>query len=108
MNSEQDWKKQEREGKMKKSLRSKLSLLGKRVKRMGEEGTIVISSFKGQVPEYFIMFKEDDLEQLEGTPFKVWNDEKWEFLEDGVDVFFELTEEEKEFLNLIEGVVSKI
>lgn len=48
------------------------------------------------------------MSKLVGTPFKVWNDEKWEFLEDGIDIVFELTEEEKEFLNLREGVVSKI
>lgn len=70
-NESDDWKKYEKEGKLRKSLRNKLSLLGKRVKRMGEEGTIVIDSFDGEEPEYFIMFKENDMEQLLGLPFEI-------------------------------------
>lgn len=107
MNYTDDWKKYEIEGKMRKTLKSKLSLLGKRVNRMGEEGTIVISSFKGKEPEYFIMFKENDMEQLLGLPFKIWDDNKEKFVEDNNDIvpFFELTDDEKDFLNLKDGVL---
>lgn len=109
-NESDDWKKYEKEGKLRKSLRNKLSLLGKRVKRMGEEGTIVIDSIDGEEPEYFIMFKENDMEQLLGLPFEIWDDNKGEFVEDSDDInpFFELTDEEKDFLNLKDGFVSII
>lgn len=102
------WKKYEKEGKLRKSLRNKLSLLGKRAKRMGEEGTIVIDSFDGEEPEYFIMFKEDDMEQLLGSPFEIWDDSKGKFVEDNDDPFFELTDEEKDFLDLKDGFASSI
>jgi hypothetical protein len=110
-NESEDWKKYEREGKLRKSLRNKLSLLGKRVRRMGEYGTIVIGSFDDEDPEYFIMFKEnDDMEQLLGLPFEIWDDNKGKFVEDSNDInpFFELTDEEKDFLNLKDGFVSSI
>lgn len=105
-----DWKKYEIEGKLRKSLRNKLSLLGKRVKRMGEEGTIVVDSFNGEEPEYFILFRENDMEQLLGLPFKIWDDNKEKFVEDSNDIvpFFKLTDEEKDFLNLKNGFVSSI
>lgn len=77
-NESEDWKKYEIEGKMRKSLKSKLPLLGLKVRRKGrkkfEEGTIVIDSFDGKELEYFIMFKEDDMEQLLGLPFQYWNE----------------------------------
>lgn len=109
-NDSNDWKKYEKEAKLRKSLRSKLPLLGKKVKRMGEEGTIVIDSFDREEPEYFIMFKEDDMEQLLGLPFEIWDDNKGKFVEDinGIIPFFELTDEEKDFLNLKDGFVSNI
>ena len=110
LNESEDWRHYEKEGKIRKSLREKLPLLGKRVKRMGEEGTIVIDSFDGEEPEYFIMFKEDDLEQLIGLPFEIWDDNKVKFVEDSDDInpFFELTDEEKDFINLKDGIVKNI
>ena len=109
-NESDDWKKYEKEGKLRKSLRNKLSLLGKGVKRKDEEGTIVIDSFDGEEPEYFMMFKENDMEQLLGLPFEIWDDNKGKFVEDSNDInpFFELTDEEKDFLNLKDGFVSSI
>lgn len=103
-NESEDWKKLEREGKMRKSLRNKLQLLGKRVRRMGEEGIIVIDSFSGEEPEYFIMFDENDMEQLIGLPFEIWDETKSKFIKDNADIipFFKLTIEEKDFLNLNE------
>ena len=105
-NNSNDWKKFEIDGKIKKTLRNKLSLLGKRVKRMGEEGIVVIDSFNGKEPEYFIMFKEDDLEQLTGLSFEIWDEQKGKFVEDSNDlILFDLTDEEKEFLNLKDGIL---
>ena len=98
-----DYKEIEKHCKMIKLLKNKLSLLGKRVKRMGEEGSIVIDSFDNSEPEYFIMFSKEDLEQLIGLPFEIWDKSKNKFVEDNNDIipFFDLTNEEKEFLNLI-------
>jgi hypothetical protein len=95
---------------MKKYRQSAGLPIGKRVRRMGEEGTIVIDSFDGEEPEYFIMFKENDMEQLLGLPFEIWDDNKGKFVEDSNDInpFFELTDEEKDFLNLKDGFVSSI
>lgn len=103
------WKQKEIEGVLRKSIRAKLSLLGKRVRRMGEEGTIVINSFDGKEPEYFIMFKEDDMEQLLGLPFEIWDDNKGKFVENSNDInpFFKLTDEEKDFLKLKENKIIK-
>jgi len=103
------WKQQEIEGKLRKSIQAKLPLLGKKVRRMGEEGTIVLDSFEGEEPEYFIMFKENDLEQLLGLPFEIWDDNKEKFVEDNNDInlFFELTDIEKDFLNLKENKIVK-
>lgn len=103
-NESENWKKLEKEGKMRKVLKNKLQLLGKRVKRMNEEGTIVIDSFDGEEPEYFIMFGDNDLEQLIGLPFEIWSEEKGKFIKDNdsINPFFELTFEEKDFLNLNE------
>ena len=100
-----DWKEQERQGKLRKALKNKLGLLGMRVRRKGrsswEEGTIVIDSFDGEDLEYFIKYKEDDMEQLIGLPFEIWDESKNKFVEDSNDikVFFDLTDEEKEFYN---------
>lgn len=113
-NESEDWKKYEIEGKMRKSLKSKLPLLGLKVRRKGknkfEEGTIVIDSFDGKELEYFIMFKEDDMEQLIGLPFQYWNDSlnKWEDENfSSKEMFFELTDEEKQFLNIYENLPLK-
>lgn len=100
-----DWKEQERQGRLRKELKNKLALLGKRVRRKGrsswEEGTIVIDSFDGKELEYFIKYKEDDMEQLIGLPFEIWDEEKNKFVEDNDDikVFFNLSDEEREFYN---------
>lgn len=113
-NESEDWKKYEIEGKMRKSLKSKLPLLGLKVRRKGrkkfEEGTIVIDSFDGKELEYFIMFKEDDMEQLIGLPFQYWNESlnKWEDENfSSKEMFFELTDEEKQFLNIYENLPLK-
>jgi hypothetical protein len=113
-NESEDWKKYEIEGKMRKSLKSKLPLLGLKVRRKGrkkfEEGTIVIDSFDGKELEYFIMFKEDDMEQLLGLPFQYWNESlnKWEDENfSGKEICFELTDEEKEFLNIYSNLPFK-
>lgn len=96
------WQQQEILGRIRKSIRNKLSLLGKRVKRMGEEGTIVVCSpeWNGRNPEYFIEFKENDCEQLLGLPFQIWDDDKGRFVDDRDDILFDLTDEEKEYLNI--------
>ena len=100
-----DWKEQERQGRLRKQLKNKLNLLGKRVRRKGrsswEEGTIVIDSFDGEDLEYFIKYKEDDMEQLIGLPFEIWDEAKNKFVEDNNDikVFFDLTDDEREFYN---------
>jgi hypothetical protein len=108
----ENWKQQEIEGKIKKSIRSKLGLLGKRVRRMGEEGIIVICApdWNGKEPEYFIEFKDNDCEQLLGLPFKIWDDNKDCFVEEinGIQAFFTLTDKEKEFLNIDDSVLRKI
>lgn len=103
------WKQQENLGKIRKSIRSKLSLLGKRVKRMGEEGTIVVCAPKwnGRTPEYFIEFRENDCEQLIGLPFQVWDDDKGRFVDDRDDIIFDLTEEEIEYLNIDDDFILK-
>jgi hypothetical protein len=105
----EEWQKLEIEGKMRKTLRSKLGLLGKPVRRMFEEGIIVIDSFPGEEPEYFIMFAENDLEQLLGLPFEIWDEVKQRFVEDNDDIkpFFDLTDEEKAFLKLDENQILK-
>ena len=72
----EEWQRLEIEGKIRKALKGKLGLLGKPARRMFEEGIIVIDSFPGEKPEYFIMFAEDDLEQLLGLPFEIWDEEK--------------------------------
>ena len=48
-------------------------------------------------------FSKEDLEQLIGLPFEIWDKSKNKFVEDNNDIipFFDLTNEEKEFLNLI-------
>ena len=58
---------------------------GKRVRRKGrnkwEEGIVVVDKFEEvDYEEEFIKFAEDDLEQLIGLPFQVWNEERktWE------------------------------
>lgn len=100
-----DWKEQERQGKLRKILKNKLALLGMRARRKGrsswEEGIIVIDSFDGEDLEYFIKYKEDDMEQLIGLPFEIWDESKNKFVEDSNDIklFFDLTDEEKEFYN---------
>jgi hypothetical protein len=106
----ENWQKLEIEAKIRKSLRNKLSLLGKRVKRLGEEGSIVIDFFEGEEPEYFIMFKENDMEQLLGLTFEIWDDNKGKFIKDNGDMnpFFELTDEEKNFLNLKDGFLKSL
>lgn len=113
-NESEDWKKYEIEGKMRKSLKSKLPLLGLKVRRKGRllssPGRVVIDSFDGKELEYFIMFKEDDMEQLIGLPFQYWNESlnKWEDENfSGKEMFFELTDEEKQFLNIYENLPLK-
>lgn len=104
-NESEDWRFYEQQGKMKKTLRSKLSLLGKRVRRPGkqEEGVIVVDSYDGEEPEYFIMYSEDDLEGLlGGLLFEIWDEQRGRFVKDhnGINPHVNLTEEEKDFLNL--------
>ena len=113
-NESEDWKKYEIEGKMRKSLKSKLPLLGLKVRRKGKvlssPGRVVIDSFDGKELEYFIMFKEDDMEQLIGLPFQYWNESlnKWEDENfSSKEMFFELTDEEKQFLNIYENLPLK-
>jgi hypothetical protein len=107
-----DWKAFEKEAKMKKAIRAKLLLLGKKVRRKGrkswEEGTIVIDTFDNEDLEYFIMFKEDDMEQVIGLPFQVWNEteNRWED-DDDYDVIVRLTDEEKEFLDIHQNLPFK-
>ena len=107
-----DWKAFEKEGKMRKAIKAKLQLLGKKVRRKGrkswEERTIVIDTFDNEDPEYFIMFKEDDMEQLIGLPFQVWNEteNRWED-DDDYDVIVRLTDEEKEFLDIYQNLPFK-
>jgi hypothetical protein len=107
-----DWEKIEKEAKLRKSLRERFKLLGKRVRRYGEEGVIVISSLKPKPkyrdkvkiePEYFIMFSDDDCEQLIGLPFEICEDGR--FISDSDDITkahypFNLTDEELDFLGL--------
>ena len=59
---------------------------GKRVRRRGrgrwEEGIVVVDKFDDcDYEEEFIMFSEDDLEQLVGLPFQVWDEEKQNWIE---------------------------
>lgn len=103
------WQQQENLGRIRKSIRNKLKLLGKRVKRMGEEGTIVICApdWNGKEPEYFIEFKENDREQLLGLPFQIWDDDKGRFTDDLDDALFYLTDEEIEYLNIGDDFILK-
>ena len=50
-----DWKTLEKEGKIRKAIKSKITLLGKKVKRFNEEGVIVIDSFDNEEPGYEII-----------------------------------------------------
>lgn len=103
-----DWKKIEKEARFRKSLRERFNLLGKRSRRYGEEGVIVISTLKYRdkvkiEPEYFIMFGDGDCEQLIGLPFEIWEDGR--FISDSDDITkayypFNLTDEELDFLGL--------
>ena len=67
---------------------------------MGEEGTIKIGAFENCDPEYFIKFGENDFEQLIGLPYEIWNESKGKFEEDPNSPFFNLTEEELNYLKL--------
>ena len=101
MEKSHDWKSSEIEGKVRKKLRSKLSILGKRVRRMGEEGILVITSFDDGEPEYFIEYKEDDREQLIGLPFEIWDDVKGTYVDKAeINPFVELTSDEIDYLYL--------
>ena len=79
------WEIAKKEAEEQKELQKKFPFLNKRVRRMGvkkwEEGIVVLSKFDDEdEDEQFIKFGEDDLEQLYGLPFEVWNEEKeiWE------------------------------
>lgn len=77
---------------------------------MGEEGIIILSSFKDEEPEYFIMFKENDHEQLIGLPFQIWDEGKNKFVDDNNDInpFVNLTKTEIDFIDLKDGFITKI
>ncbi len=74
------WEQQAKKAKEKKELQAKYPLLGKRVRRKGrgnkwEEGIVVLDTFDdGTEEELFIQFAENDLEQLDGLPFQIWNE----------------------------------
>ena len=112
----EDWKETERLAKIKKSLRGKFPLLGKkcRVKGRGkwEEGVIVLSSFDGEPQEYFVMYAEDDLEQACCLDVQIYDEvsDTWGEIEDGVEMFVELSDEEIEILglNVPDSVVKNI
>lgn len=100
----ENWKIKEREGRLKKSLKSKLPLLGKKVRVKGrrkwEEGIITIANFENNAPEYFVKYSEDDLEQLCCLPFEIYDDLKkeWGVYPDGSSMFFEITDEEYQYV----------
>ena len=102
----EDWNEVERISKIKKSLRDKFPLLGKKCRVKGrnkwEEGVIVLSTFDGEQPEYFVMYAEDDLEQACCLDVQIYNEssDKWEEIEDGAEMFPELSAEEIEFTKL--------
>jgi len=62
--------------------------LGRKVRREAndkwEEGIIVLDKFEDSEEEYFIKFKEGDLEQLVCLPFEIWEGKEWI---DGWDYF---------------------
>jgi hypothetical protein len=115
-----DWKELAEEAKFKKTLKQKLSLLDTKVKVKGrgkwEEGTLVITSFDPEFygkcePEYFVMYAEDDLEQLIGLDnVKFYINGEWVEDSNDIPILFDLTDDEKEFLNLndYETVVKSI
>ncbi len=90
------WEIAKKEAEEKKALQKKYPLLGKKVRRKGKsgEGIVVLDKFKvtddmspslkkmfsNSTEEYFIQYASDDLEQLLGMSFEVWNEEKqkWE------------------------------
>ena len=81
---EQWWQKAEREKKERKELEKQFPYLGKKVRRKGisswEEGVVVLrvpTWYETDEHEQFIQFSENDLEQLYGLPFEVWENGKW-------------------------------
>lgn len=73
------WQIAAEEAKRKKEFAAKWPLLGKRVRRFGEEGKIILDRFDDSEEEYFIEFRPGDIEQLVGAPYKIWDDEKQEW-----------------------------
>ena len=57
----------------------KFPFLGKKVRRKNrskwEEGIVVLDNLGGCGLEEFIEFSENDLEQLMGLPFQIWDEE---------------------------------
>ena len=76
---EAHWEKSARESRERKELEKKFPFLGKKVRRRGrskwEEGVVVLDKFEDSEQEEFIKFAEDDLEQLCGLPFQIWDEE---------------------------------
>jgi hypothetical protein len=112
-----DWKEEARIAQLRKSVRAKFPLIGRKARCKGrskwEEGKIVVSSFEGEAPEYFIRYdKKGDLEQVCCLPVQIRNEEKgtWEEIPDGTQMFPDLTPEELEIsgLNHYETVLEKI
>ena len=99
-----DWKEEERIARLKKTLRAKLTLLGKKVRVKGSrsEGTIVMSSFANEKgPEYFIQYKNGVLEQACCLDFRLQDASgEWSIVPDGVQMFPQLTLDELEITGL--------
>lgn len=98
----ESWKSSEINGQMRKSLKKKLSLLEKRVKIGEKEGVIVLSSYDGIDFEYFMMNKNGKLEQFVLSNFRIYDElkDKWVPDSNDLDLFPNLTDEEKNFLGL--------
>jgi len=77
----EQWQIEMNKAKEKKELQKKYPLLGRKVRRKGrskwEEGIIVLEkSFNSNDKELFIKFSNDELEQLNGLPFQIWNEKE--------------------------------
>jgi hypothetical protein len=79
------WEIEKQKAEQLKIRQSKFQFEGKKVRRKGrgrwEEGIVVVDKFDDtDYEEEFIKFGEDDLEQLFGLPFQVWDEENqnWE------------------------------
>ena len=85
------WELAAKEAKEKKELLTKFPYLGKKVRREGltdwEEGIVVISRFDDSSDdEEFIQYAPDDLEQLIGLPFQVWDEKTNTWIDEVWDI----------------------